>query len=75
MPGLSLSYSCQKRILKKLPYIVRRLIINNCSFCHPSNHVKVKNKRTGLYPVHILINSSQRYSDIDASLYYWKKNI
>ena len=74
MPGLSFWYSCQMRILKTLPYIIRRLITNNSSICHPSNHTKVKNKRTGLYPVHILIYSSQRYSDIDASLYYWKKN-
>ena len=47
MPGLSHSYSCQMRILKTLPYIIRRLITNNSSMCHPSNHAKVKNKRNG----------------------------
>ena len=47
------------------------LVTNNSSFCHPSNHAKVKNKRTGLYPVHILIYSHQRYNDIDATCYCW----
>ena len=47
MPGLSRSYSCQMRILKTLPYIIRRLITKNSSICHPSNHAKVKNKRNG----------------------------